>query len=181
MQKMKRVLIALLCVVSVLGLMTSCEGFNLDFGSGDNTGQLPGETPGGGNDSGDDTGEEVGIVLTRCWKLKFFCDELVDVDIYINFGKSGKFTIYQRTEELAYTVFNGTYTVDEENSLLTGKYDDGASWASSYHYTVDVDAETLTMESVERPSEVSVYEPSEVPASATVNTRSASVSDVKPL
>lgn len=154
---MKRYLMHLMCAVFALVAMTSCEGFEINWGNG------------------------VSVELARCWHLVSFCGVEAEADIYIDLGKDGKFAIYQRTEELEYTVFNGTYTADEENSLLQGVYSDGEAWASSYHYTVDKEAKTLTLESVERPSEVSIYELSKVPASATANTRSASVSDVKPL
>lgn len=158
-QKMKKYLLHLMCVVAMLLGMTGCEGPNIGSGSGD---------------------EDV-IELRRCWALKSFCGVEADADICINFAKDGKFTIYQRTEELEYTVFDGTYTVDEENSLISGIYSDGSSWVSSYHYTVDVEARELLLESVENPTEVAVYEPATVPTSALLNTRSASVADVKPL
>lgn len=103
------------------------------------------------------------------------------MDIRINFGKDGYFTIYQRNEALVYTVFNGTYNVDEENSLISGTYEDGSSWVSTYHYIVDVEARELTLESIENPAEVEVYVPAKIPTSAALSTRSASVNDVKPL
>ena len=162
-QKMKKYLLHLMCVVAVLLGMTGCEGPNI------------------GSGSGDDPSKEDVIELRRCWALKSFCGVEADADICINFAKDGKFTIYQRTEELEYTVFDGTYTVDEENSLVSGIYSDGSSWVSSYHYTVDVEARELLLESVENPAEVAVYEPATVPTSALLNTRSASVADVKPL
>ncbi len=166
MKNMKRYLMHLACAVFALVAMTSCEGFEVNWGNG------------GNGDNGEDV---VSVELARCWHLVSFCGVEAEADIYIDLGKDGKFAIYQRTEELEYTVFNGTYTADEENSLLQGVYSDGEAWASSYHYTVDKEAKTLTLESVERPSEVSIYELSKVPASATANTRSASASDVKPL
>ena len=166
MKNMKKYLMHLMCAVFALVAMTSCEGFEVNWGNGGN----------GGN--GEDV---VSVELARCWHLVSFCGVEAEADIYINLGKDGKFAIYQRTEELEYTVFNGTYTANEEESLLSGVYSDGEAWASSYHYIVDKEAKTLTLESVERPSEVAVYELSEVPASATANTRSASVNDVKPL
>ena len=166
MKNMKRYLMHLACAVFALVAMTSCEGFEVNWGNG------------GNGDNGEDV---VSVELARCWHLVSFCGVEAEADIYIDLGKDGKFAIYQRTEELEYTVFNGTYTADEENSLLQGVYSDGKAWASSYHYTVDKEAKTLTLESVERPSEVSIYELSKVPASVTANTRSALVSDVKPL
>ena len=166
MKNMKRYLMHLMCAVFALVAMTSCDGFEVNWGNGDN---------------GDNEEDVVSVELARCWHLVSFCGVEAEADIYIDLGKDGKFAIYQRTEELEYTVFNGTYTADEENSLLQGVYSDGEAWASSYHYTVDKEAKTLTLESVERPSEVSIYELSKVPASATANTRSASTNDVKPL
>ena len=105
----------------------------------------------------------------------------VDADIYIDFGKDCKFVVYQRTESLEYTVFKGTYTMDEENSIVTGVYDDGTAWLCDYNYVVDDVQKTLTLTNVANSSEVAVYEESEVPASAIAATRSASVYDVKPL
>ena len=166
MKNMKRYLMHLACAVFALVAMTSCEGFEINWGNG------------GNGNNGEDV---VSVELARCWHLVSFCGVEAEADIYIDLGKDGKFAIYQRTEELEYTVFNGTYTANEEESLLSGVYSDGEAWANSYHYAVDKEAKTLTLESVERPSEVSIYELSEVPASATANTRSASVSDVKPL
>ena len=166
-EKMKRVLLHLVCAMALLVGLTGCEGFEIIFGSGS------------GNGGGDNKTEEVGIVLTRCWGLKSFCDTPADMDIIIDFGKDGKFAIYQRTDQLTYTVFNGTYTANEEASVLTGRYNDGTSWASSYHYTVDIEAEELVLESIEKPAEVSVYKPTKLPASVT--TKCAAVNSTKPL
>lgn len=166
MKKMKKLLLHLACALVLLVGATGCEGLEINWGSG----------------NGDDNKtEEVGIVLTRCWHLKSFCGMPAEMDIYIDFAKDGNFTIYQRTDKLTYTKFDGTYTVDEANSLLGGVYSDGTSWTSSYLYTLDKEAEELVLESVATPAEVSVYEPSNVPTSATLKTRNASVSDVKPL
>jgi hypothetical protein len=159
-QKMKRMLLHWACMmIAVVGLI-GCNPPHIE----------------GGDDE-----PQIVIELARCWQLSSFCGEPTDVDICIDFRKDGKFTIYQRTEELAYTTFTGTYTADEEKSLLSGVYSDGVKWASSYHYTVDKEAETLTLESVERPSEVSIYVPAKVPASATLSSRCASANDVRPL
>ena len=159
-QKMKKHLLQLVGMLALLVGVTSCEGWEIIGGGGSQ------ETP---------------VELTRCWHMVSFCDAPADVDIYIDFGKDGNFAIYQRSKELSYTVFNGTYTNDEENSVIAGVYDDGTPWLSSYYYVVDKEAKSLTLTSVETPSEVAVYELAEVPASATLSSRSASVNDVKPL
>ena len=119
--------------------------------------------------------------LEQCWGLKSFCGTPVDADILIDFEEGGEFTIYQRTQESKYIVFTGTYEADEANSLLTGEYSDGTSWSRSYNYTVDKVARELALVSVEMADEVSVYEPAKLPADDVIATRSAWVSDVKPL
>ncbi len=167
MKNVKKYVLHLLCVVALLGGMTACEGFTINVGNGN------------GNENGGN--EEVAVELASCWHLVNLYGTDVDADIYIDFGNDGKFAIYQRTEELEFTVFNGTYTADEENSVISGVYDDGTPWLTSYNYVVDKEAKTLTLTSVKTPSEVAVYEHSKLPASATANTRCASVSDVKPL
>lgn len=169
-RKIKEYVLHLLCVVVLLGGMTACEGFNINFGGGNGTGT--------GNENGND--ENVSE-LVNCWHLVTLYGAEVDADIYIDFGKDCKFVVYQRTESLEYTVFKGTYTMDEENSIVTGVYDDGTAWLCDYNYVVDDVQKTLTLTNVANSSEVAVYEESEVPASAIAATRSASVYDVKPL
>ena len=159
---MRKTLLQLACVLALLGGMTACDGFNINWGNGGTT-------------------EETKVELASCWHLVSMYGSKVDVDIHIDFGKDGNFTIYQRTEDLTYTVFRGTYSNDEENSVISGVYDDGTPWLNSYSYVVDEENKTLTLTSVENPSEVAVYEQSKVPASVTVKSRCASVNDVKPL
>ena len=162
-QKMKKYLLHLVCMVALSLGMTGCDGFVI----------------GGG--SGEEPADKEVVELARCWALKSFCGVEAEVDIYIDLTKDGYFTIYQRTDDLSYTVFRGTYTADEEKSLLSGVYEDGSEWTTAYHYTVDVQAKELVLESVENPTEVAVYVPATAPTSAVVRTRLASVSDVKPL
>lgn len=156
-QKMKKHLLQLVGMLALLVGVTGCEGWEING---------PKEEP---------------VVLASCWHLVSIYGSDVDADIYIDFGKDGKFAIYQRTVELTYTVFNGTYAVDEVTSVISGVYDDGTPWLSNYSYVLDKQAKTLTLTSVENPSEVAVYELSKVPASAVSDTRSASANDVKPL
>ncbi len=164
---MKKLLLHLTCAMALLMGVTSCDGFDVNF-----------DTDSGNGDDGNKT-EDVGIILTRCWCLKSFCGTPAEMDIIIDFGKDGEFAIYQRTDKLTYTVFNGTYTVDEENSTLKGIYDDGTPWSSSYVYTLNEEAREMVLESTKRPEEISVYEPGELPASVT--TKCTLVNSVKPL
>ena len=64
-RKIKEYVLRLTCVLALLGGMTACDGFNINFGPG-------------GNDEDDE------ICLTRCWHLKSFCGVSVDADIYIH-------------------------------------------------------------------------------------------------
>lgn len=172
----KKYLLQLLCVVALLGCMTACNEFTINWENGN------GNSTENGNDNGGNSGnDENAVELAGCWHLVSLYGSEVDVDIYIDFGKDGKFVIYQRIEELAYTTFKGTYTVDAENSVVSGVYDDGEAWLSDYNYVVDKENKTLTLTNVDNPAEVAVYEASKVPASATTKSRSASTSDVKPL
>lgn len=173
-QRVKNYVLHLACVLALLGGMTACDGFEINWGGGNGNGN------GNGSGNGEGGKEEV-IELAGCWHLVNLNATDVDVDIYINFGKDGKFVIYQRTETLEFTVFNGTYTVDEENAVISGVYDDGIAWLCDYNYVVDKEAKTLTLTNVENVSEVAVYEWATLPASATVQSRCASVNDVKPL
>ena len=171
-QRIKNYVLHLACVLALLGGMTACDGFEINWGGGNGNGN------GSGNGNG---GTEEVIELAGCWHLVNLNATDVDVDIYIDFGKDGKFAIYQRTETLEFTVFNGTYTNDEENAVISGVYDDGTEWLCDYNYVVDKEAKTLSLTNVENVSEVAVYEWATLPASATVQSRCASVNDVKPL
>ena len=183
-RNVKKYLLHSICMLALLGGMTACDGFTIDWGNSDIGGNGNGNENGNenGNGNGNENGEdEKSHELVNCWHLVKYCGAEADAEIYVDFGKEGKFAIYQRTESLEFVVFNGTYTIDEENSVVSGVYDDGASWLCDYKYIVDEKAKTLTLTNAGNALEVSVYEESEVPASAVVNTRSASVSDVKPL
>ena len=186
-QNVKKYLLHLVCVMALLGGMTACEGFDIKFTSGnengnENTGNGNENGGGNGNENGNGNGNEENTVeFAGCWHLVSLYGAEVDVDIYIDFDNDGKFVIYQRTDNLAYTVFDGTYTVDTENSVISGVYSDGTTWLTSYNYVVDKENKTLTLTSVKNPSEVAVYEASEAPSSATVKSRCALISDVKPL
>lgn len=179
-QKMRKHLLHLACVVVLAIGAVGCEGINISFGNGGNDDNNSGNN--GNNNNGNNNGNtQVDVSLTRCWRLVSFCDAPADVDILIDFTKDGKFTIYQRTDELTYTEFTGTYTTDEENSLLSGVYSDGVKWATDYIYTVDATAEELTLESVNNPAEVAIYKPADAPVTKSITVRVASAEDVKPL
>ncbi|MBR6655616.1 MAG: hypothetical protein IKL20_03295 [Alistipes sp.] len=170
-QEIKRCLLHLVCVMALAVGATSCEGIEITFGGGGDD----------DNNNNNNNNTQVDVSLTRCWRLVSFCGAPADVDILIDFAKDGKFTIYQRSEELSYTVFKGTYTTDEEKKQLSGVYDDGVKWATDYIYEVNTEAEELTLVSVKNPAEVAIYEIADAPVTKVVNLRNAMPNDVKPL
>lgn len=115
------------------------------------------------------------------WHLKKYCGTEAPVDLYIEFNNDLSFEILQRTELSGYQRYNGTYSVDAENSIISGKYKDGESWANSYKYSVSEDGE-LVLQNVSNGEEISVYEPSQMPDIASMLDYSrAGVGSVKPL
>lgn len=118
-------------------------------------------------------------LVAYAWCIKSFCGSSVAADLYIKFNTNATFTILQRTEMNGYRQYTGTYTLDKENSVLSGVYSDGERWGSSYKYSFD-DEINLTLESVTNSSEVSVYVPTRMPNVTLVQSLSC-VGDVKPL
>jgi hypothetical protein len=117
--------------------------------------------------------------LVGTWHLKRFCGSEAEVDLYIDFSRYGTFTILQRTNELAYTAFEGTYTADNVTFTVTGVYSDGYAWANSYKFSLN-EAQNLILQSIENPTEISEYEPAKMPVPTTQNV-SRGATDVKPL
>ena len=89
----------------------------------------------------------------------------VDAEIYVTFTADKTFSLYQQIGEGAYRVYNGTWSV--EGTTLSGKYNDGASWATPYEVaSTDEDTLTLTAEGIsETYSRISGGIPEEVLAS----------------
>lgn len=172
-QKIGKYLLHLVCVMILAVGTVGCEGLHFGIINGDN------DDNNNGNDNNDDI--LVDVSLVGCWRLVSFCDAPADVDIFIDFAEDGKFTIYQRTDKLSYTRYHGTYTIDEENKLLSGAYRDGEEWVTDYIYTVDTEARELTLESVNNPFEVAIYKPADAPVTKAITIQDALAEDVKPL
>ena len=117
--------------------------------------------------------------LVGSWHIKSYCGLDAPVDLYIDFAADGRFTILQRTEMSGYRKFEGTYSVDSQTSVVSGVYSDGEPWSNSYKYSIDENM-NLVLVNTTLASEVSVYEPSNMPSGAAAVTKSG-VKDVKPL
>lgn len=84
----------------------------------------------------------------------------IDGEIYISFSDDKTFELYQQIGKGAHRLYRGTWALEE--SLLTGKYNDGEDWAAAYN--VAITDNILTMTSNNDAAEVSVYEKAEIPA-----------------
>lgn len=107
------------------------------------------------------------------------------VDVYVEFKADGTFVLYQKdfNTPIYYNTYTGTYLLTE--TLLTGKYSDGKNWGSPSGYTASYSQETqlLTLVSIDRPEDISVYEKKAVPsdikgAAVTMTTRGEEIFDV---
>lgn len=85
----------------------------------------------------------------------------IKADIYISFAENKTFEMYQQITEGAHRLYRGTWNLEE--TLLTGKYNDGEDWAAGYE--VSIEGSTLSLTSVNDAAEESLYEKSEIPES----------------
>ena len=149
LHNMKRLFATAVALIAVLFSVTSCGEF----------------------------GKETYEGIHGTWKLVAFCGHSTDADIYITLNEDNTFTLYQREDDLGYSLFVGTYIHDEATSMVTGEYANGKPWNCAYHITT-LDAKSLVWESDTEPVEVSEYRRSEAPK---VVTDSRAVGDdVKP-
>ena len=99
----------------------------------------------------------------------------IDADIYLSLGDSYTFELYQKIREGAHRLYKGTWELDEDTAMLSGKYNDGAVWGSRYTVTLSEDGNSMTLTPSEG-SEAQVYRkesiPSEVKEKAVVIVRS---------
>ena len=96
-------------------------------------------------------------LLTSCKKEMTLEEKMVgdwhctavstDAEIYVTFATDKTFSLYQQIGEGAYRLYNGKWSL--YGTTLTGSYNDGTSWATSYDIaSTDDDTLTLTAESV---------------------------------
>lgn len=83
-------------------------------------------------------------------------------DIYFSLAEDGAFELYQKIGEGGYRLYRGTWKVDEDKAILSGKYNDGNAWAASY--SVSLDKDVLTLTSGNEAEERSTYKKEAIPA-----------------
>ena len=84
-----------------------------------------------------------------------------DADIYISFAEDKTFELYQQIGEGSYRLYRGTWSLDEKTCILSGKYNDGEAWGTSY--AAAIEGNTLTLTSTDASAEKSTYKSEEIP------------------
>ena len=77
------------------------------------------------------------------------------VSVFVDFASDGTFELRQKTgSEQRFTEYSGTWNL--AGDMLSGKYEDGSSWASTYTVTLSGDKLTLTSSTI--PAEVMTFQ-----------------------
>lgn len=84
-----------------------------------------------------------------------------DTDVYIAFGESGEYELFQKIGAGRYREYRGKWFL--EKGILSGDYAEGSEWGSSYK--VEVNSNTLTLIALNGSEEVTVYTRESIPAS----------------
>lgn len=90
-------------------------------------------------------------------------------DIYLELTENKKFELYQKIGDGAYHLYRGTWNIDEESAVLSGKYNDGQAWGSEYTAAISADGKTLTLSPKAATEEKHTYTREEIPASVSEN------------
>lgn len=87
----------------------------------------------------------------------------IDADIYIKIASDSSFELYQKVGDGAHRLYRGTWELDEETAKLSGKYNDGNAWGSSYTVAVSEDKNSMTLVPLDAKEE-QVYRRENIPA-----------------
>ena len=161
---MKKILYILL----VMMIAASC-GEKITDNNGNDNGTINEGNSGGenGGENSGENGEENGggeeipeLTLEQKMAGEWFCPTLaVGGDAYLSFFEEKTFELYQKIGEGAYRLYRGTWNL--EDTILTGKYNDGEDWAATY--SVAIDDETMTLTSQNNAAEVSRFSKTAIP------------------
>ena len=80
--------------------------------------------------------------------------------VYMSF-EAGLFTIYQQVYSLSYVCYEGDYSIDEDE--LSGFYNDGSMWKSSYIGSITEDGKTMTLVSKDTNPLTCIYDECVIP------------------
>ncbi len=108
-----------------------------------------------GGKNGEDTKNLAEMILGE-WQSTTLS---VSGDIYLDFNEDKTFEMYQKIGEGAYRLYRGKWSI--EDSILTGKYNDGENWAASYD--VAIEGKHLALTSKNDAAEISKYTSCTIP------------------
>lgn len=84
-----------------------------------------------------------------------------DAEVYVSFGETGNFDLYQRIGEGRARHYTGTWWM--KGSTLSGNYSDGTPWGDDYTVAV-VDDNTVTLTTLNGSEETMTYTRESIPA-----------------
>lgn len=82
-------------------------------------------------------------------------------DIYASFNEDGTFDLYQRLYSPTYEHFTGSWSLD--GGVLSGSYDDGASWRTGYNVQINASGEEMTLTATGNADDKATYTKAEIP------------------
>ena len=89
----------------------------------------------------------------------------IQADIYLDFNSDNTFEMFQQIGQGAYRLYRGTWKLDGD--ILSGKYNDGESWAAKYK--ISVSSNVLKMIAENCDAEESVFASATIPAKVKEN------------
>ena len=99
-----------------------------------------------------------------------YTDASLGADIYLGLTENKKFELYQKIGDGAYHLYKGSWQIDEESAVLSGKYNDSQAWGSEYDVAISGDGKTLTLSpKASGAEEKHTYKREEIPASVREN------------
>lgn len=84
----------------------------------------------------------------------------IEADIYLDFNSDKTFEIFQQIGQGAHRLYRGTWKLSD--GVLSGKYNDGETWAADY--TIDITGNSLKMTSKNDAAEESIFTSATIPA-----------------
>lgn len=83
-----------------------------------------------------------------------------ECDIYVAFGSTGTFELFQRLGQGRYYLYNGSWDMEDER--LSGEYNDGNPWGSSYEVSFD-GSDKMTLRALNGSAESNTYLRTRIP------------------
>lgn len=101
----------------------------------------------------------------------------LEADIYLSLGSDQNFELYQKVGDGRHRVYKGIWSADNASGILSGKYNDGSVWGSSYKVTLSEDGESMTLAAEKASDKEQVYQRCTIPAEVKDNSITVVKSD----